>query len=96
MIINFADKGTEDIFNGFDTKAARRIPHAIWNSARIRLDAMNGAKQIQDLKLPPGNRLETLKGNLSGYHSIRINDQFRIIFRWNKGDILDVEITDYH
>ncbi|MBN1399061.1 MAG: type II toxin-antitoxin system RelE/ParE family toxin [Bacteroidetes bacterium] len=96
MIINFADKGTEDIFNGFDTKAARRIPQAIWKPARIRLDAMNGAAQIKDLKFPPGNRLEILKGNLSGYHSIRINDQFRIIFRWNNGDILDVEITDYH
>ena len=96
MIINFADKGTEDLFNGFDTKAARRIPQKIWKAAILRLDAMDGAKLLQDLKFPPGNRLEALKGNLSGFHSIRINDQFRIIFRWLDGDIHDVEITDYH
>jgi len=57
---------------------------------------MDGANQLQDLKFPPGNRLEVLKGNLSGFHSIRINDQFRIIFRWIDGDIHDVEITNYH
>ena len=96
MIINFADKGTEDLFNGFDTKVARRIPQIIWKAARLRLDVMDGAKQLQDLKFPPGNRLEVLKGNLSGFHSIRINDQFRIIFRWIDGDIHDVEITNYH
>jgi toxin HigB-1 len=96
MIINFADKDTEDLFNGFDTKAARRIPQTIWKSARLRLDAMDGAKKLQDLKFPPGNRLEALKGNLSKYHSVRINDQFRIIFRWIDGDIRDVKITDYH
>jgi toxin HigB-1 len=96
MIINFADKSTEDIFNGLDTKAARRIPQTIWKAARLRLDALDAAKQLQDLKFPPGNRLELLKGNISGHYSIRINDQFRIIFRWISGDILDVEITDYH
>ena len=96
MIINFADKGTEDLINGFDTKAARRIPQKIWKAAILRLDALDGAKLLQDLKFPPGNRLEALKGNLSGYHSIRINDQFRIIYRWLDGDIRDVEITDYH
>jgi toxin HigB-1 len=96
MIINFANKGTEDIFNGFDTKAARSIPQTIWKSARLRLDAMDGAKQLQDLIFPPSNRLELLKGKLKGYISIRINNQFRIIFRWIDGNIHDVEITDYH
>jgi proteic killer suppression protein len=96
MIINFADKSTEDLFNGFDTKAARRIPRTIWRAAILRLDALDGAKQLRDLKFSHGNRLEALKGNLSGFHSIRINDQFRIIFRWFDGDIHDVEITDYH
>ena len=96
MIINFADKGTEDLFNGNATKAARHIPQTIWKAARLRLDAMDAARQLQDLKFPPGNRLEALKGNLSGYHAIRINNQFRIVFRWNDGDIHDVEITDYH
>jgi proteic killer suppression protein len=96
VIINFADKATEDLHNGYDTKAARRIPQSIWKAARLRLDAMDGAKKLQDLRFPPGNRLESLNGDLSGYHSIRINDQFRIIFRWVKGDIHDVEITDYH
>ena len=57
---------------------------------------MDGAKQLQDLKFPPSNRLEALKSKLSGYHSIRINNQFRIVFRWIDGDIHDVEITDYH
>ena len=96
MIINFADKASEDLHNGYDTKAARRIPRSIWKAARLRLDAMDGAKQLQDLRFPSGNRLESLKGELSGYHSIRINDQFRIIFRWVEGDIRDVKITDYH
>jgi len=96
MIINFADKGTEDLHNGYNTKAARRIPQSIWKAAGIRLDAMEAARRLQDLRFPPGNRVESLKGDLSGYHSIRINDQFRIIFRWVEGDIHDVEITDYH
>jgi proteic killer suppression protein len=96
MIINFADKGTEDLYNGFDTKATRSIPQTIWKAARLRLDALDGAKQLQDLKFPPGNRLESLKGTLSGYYSIRINNQYRIIFRWIDGNIHDVEITDYH
>ena len=96
MIINFADKSTEDLFNGFDTKAARRIPRTIWKAAILRLDALDGAKQLQDLKFPPGNRPEVLKGNRSGFHSIRINGQFRIVFRWLDGDVHDVEITDYH
>lgn len=96
MIINYARKGTEDLFHGLDSKAARSIPHTIWKAARLRLDAMDAAKQLQDLRFPPGNRLEILKGRLSGYHSIRINNQFRTIFRWAHGDIHDVEITDYH
>jgi proteic killer suppression protein len=96
MIINFADKGTEDLHNGYNTKAARHISQSIWKAAGIGLDAMEAAKRLQDLRFPPGNRLESLKGDLSGYHSIRINDQFRIIFRWVEGDIHDVEITDYH
>jgi proteic killer suppression protein len=96
MIISFADKGTEDIYNGMDSKAARRLPRTIWKAARLRLDAMEAAKQLIDLRFPPGNRLESLKGNLSGYHSIRINDQYRIVFRWANGDLHDVEITDYH
>jgi len=96
MILNFGDKGTEDLFHGNDTKAARCIPRSIWKATVIRLDALDGASTLQDLKFPPGNRLEALKGKLSGFHSIRINDQFRIIFRWSDGNARDVEITDYH
>ncbi|MEX1139904.1 MAG: type II toxin-antitoxin system RelE/ParE family toxin [Bacteroidota bacterium] len=96
MILNFGDRGTEDLFHGNDTKAARRIPRSIWKAAINRLDSLDGASTLQDLKFPPGNRLESLKGKLSGFHSIRINDQFRIIFRWSDGNLRDVEITDYH
>ena len=96
MILNFSDKGTEDLFHGNNTKAACSIARSIWKAALIRLDALDGAGTLQDLKFPSGNRLEALKGKLSGFHSIRINDQFRIIFRWSDGNARDVEITDYH
>ncbi len=93
---NFTDKGTEDLFHGHDTKVARRIPQSIVKAARLRLDAMDAATRLQDLRFPPGQRLESLKGDLSGRHSIRINDQYRIVFRWVEGNCHDVEITDYH
>ena len=96
MILTFGDRGTEDLFHGNDTKPARRIPQSIWKAAVTRLDALDGASTLQDLKFPPGNRLEPLKGKLKGFYSIRINDQFRIIFRWSEGNAQDVEITDYH
>ena len=96
MIINFADKTTEDLFNGVNSKVARRIPQIIWKVAVRKLDMINAAHDLKDLRVPPANRLELLKGKWSGYHSIRINDQFRIVFRWIDGNSHDVLITDYH
>ncbi len=96
MIINFADKATEDVFNGLGSKAARSLPQTIWRVACRKLDMINAAAEIRDLRVPPANRLEKLKGNLSEFHSIRINDQYRIIFRWNNHNAEDVLITDYH
>jgi proteic killer suppression protein len=96
MIVNFADKATEDIFHGTDSKSARQIPNTAWRIAARKLDMVNGAHDLRDLKIPPANRLEALKGKLSGFHSIRVNDQYRIIFRWDEGNARDVEIIDYH
>ena len=96
MIVGFYDETTEDIFHGNNTKAARRIPAVIWNTASRKLDMLNAAHELRDLAVPPGNRLETLHGDLAGHHSIRVNDQFRIIFRWKDGNAHDVRIKDYH
>lgn len=96
LITSFADQTTEDIFHGAETKAARVIPKAIWFIARRKLDALNAAHEMNDLRAPPGNRLEKLKGKLDGRWSIRINDQFRVVFRFESGAAHDVQITDYH
>ena len=96
MIINFGDQTTEDIFNGLDTKQARKIPSSIWNVAVRKLDMIHAAHELKDLRIPPANRLEGLKGKKAGYHSIRINDQYRVIFKWVDGNAKDVLITDYH
>lgn len=96
MILDFADKTTEDIYDGLDSKAARRIPQTVWAVAVRKLDMLNAASDLRDLQVPPANRLELLKGKWSGYHSIRINDQHRIVFRWIDGNAKDVLITDYH
>jgi proteic killer suppression protein len=96
MIVGFGDEATEDIFHGDNTKAARRIPTVIWSTACRKLDILNAAHELRDLMVPPGNRLEPLRGTLAGRHSIRINDQFRIVFRWEDGNAHEVRITDYH
>lgn len=97
MIFSFRGCGVEDVFNGADTLAARRVcPETIWPVARRKLDQLNGARDLRDLALPPGNRLEALRGNRAGQHSIRINEQYRICFRWESGKAYDVEIADYH
>lgn len=84
------------MFHGETGKALRRIPPEIRNTAARKLDMLNAARQLGDLRAPPGNRLEGLKGDLKGKHSIRINDQWRVVFRWDSGDAYDVEIDDYH
>lgn len=96
MIVDFSDETAEDIFHGDNTQAARRIPTVIWNAACRKLDMLNAAHELRDLMVPPGNRLEALHGDLAGHHSIRINDQFRVVFRWKDGNAHDVRIRDYH
>ncbi len=96
MIESFGDKGTEDLFHGRKTKRTRSFPSDLLSTAVRKLDMINAASALDDLKVPPANRLETLKGILKGYHSIRINDQFRIVFRWSDGKASEVRIVDYH
>jgi addiction module HigA family antidote len=96
MIASFADRASEALFQGETGKAIKRIPSDIRNAAVRKLDMVNAAHELQDLRVPPGNRLEALKGDLRGKHSIRINDQWRIVFRWKDGDAHEVEIDDYH
>jgi toxin HigB-1 len=96
MIVNFKSTSTQDIYAGINSKEARKIPQMTWKVAQRKLDMINAALNSTDLKAPPGNRLEVLKGDLYGFHSIRINDQYRIIFRFKDGNAYDVEISDYH
>jgi proteic killer suppression protein len=97
MIQSFKDQGTEDIFDGKNSKGARKIcPRSLWRVAVRKLDQLDSAGGIDDLKVPPGNRLEVLVGNRKGQHSIRINDQYRICFVWCPEGPDVVEIVDYH
>jgi len=97
MIASFKDDATEDIFNGIDSKVARKCcPKALWNIVRRKLDQLNRVQDLNELKIPPGNRLEQLKGDRNNQYSIRINQQYRICFIWDKGYAYEVEITDYH
>ena len=96
MIRNFANIGTEDIFNGKNTKSARKLlPSVLLSVARRKLDQLDSVAALEELKVPPGNKLESLFGDRKGQLSIRINDQYRICFKWHT-DPSDVEITDYH
>ena len=97
MIRSFRDAATEDLFNGKASKAARqRLPQQLWRICARKLDAINQADVLEDLKVPPGNRLELLKGDRAGQHSIRINDQFRICFTWREDHAEDVDITKHY
>ena len=93
MIRNFADKETERIWEG---EVSRRLPIAIQTIARRKLRMVNNARRLDDLRIPPANRLEALKGDMKGQHSIRVNDQWRICFRWSDAGVNDVRIMDYH
>lgn len=93
MIKSFRDKETEKIFN---RQLSRKFPQEIQGIARKKLVVLDAAPRLSDLRIPPGNRLEALKGNRKDQHSIRINDQWGICFKWSDGDAYDVEITDYH
>lgn len=97
MILSFKDLGTEDIFNGENTKSARKTcPQTLFGVAFRKLDQIDSAVELNDLRVPPGNRLEALEGDRIGQHSIRINDQYRICFIWTKNGATEVEIVDYH
>ena len=96
MITSFGDAFTEDIFNGVRSARARRFPADVLARAMRMLDRLQYATVLSDLAVPPGNRLESLQGNLAGFHSVRINGQWRVIFRWTDAGPADVRITDYH
>ena len=97
MIRSFRDSGPDDIFNARDSKRARKCcPLELWAVARRKLELLDSAGALVDLRVPPANRLEALKGNRVGQHSIRINDQFRICFVWAPLGPERVEIVDYH
>ena len=97
MMHSFKDQGTEDIFDGKNSKAARKLcSQSLWNIASRKLEQVDSASNLNDLKVPPGNRLEALSGNRDGQYSIRINDQYRICFEWSNGNADNVEIVDYH
>jgi len=97
MIRAFSDSGTEDIFNHRDSRKARkRCPRILWPVARRKLELLDSAGALRDLRVPPANRLEALKADRQGQHSIRINDQFRVCFEWTDLGPTEVEIVDYH
>ncbi|HLX64600.1 MAG TPA: type II toxin-antitoxin system RelE/ParE family toxin [Planctomycetota bacterium] len=97
MIRSFGDEGSEDIFNGKSSKAARKtLPIDLHRVAFRKLDYLVHARSLDVLKSPPGNRLEALQGDWAGYWSIRINDQFRIVFQWRDNGAWNVRIVDYH
>ena len=96
MIVSFGDAATEDLYHGRRSSRVRRFPTSIIRVALRKPDVLNAAHRLEDLRSPPGNRLEALKGDLQGFHSIRVNDQWRIIFRWSESAVYDVSLTDYH
>jgi toxin HigB-1 len=97
VIIQFKDKGTEDIFNGVVSKAARKAcPQSLWRIASKKLELLDSVVHRSELKVPPGNRLEALSGGRRGQHSIRVNEQYRICFKWTEAGPDEVELTDYH
>lgn len=93
MIRTFRDKSTAALFAG---KPPRRVPPDLRKRAREKLDLLHSARTLEDLRVPPANRLESLEGRRNGQHSVRVNDQWRICFQWHDGDAFEVELVDYH
>ncbi|HNT76645.1 MAG TPA: type II toxin-antitoxin system RelE/ParE family toxin [Anaerolineae bacterium] len=96
MITSFGDAATADLYHGRESHHVRRIPPTVKRAALRKLDLLNAAYGLEDLREPPGNRLEALKGDWLGFHSIRVNDQWRIVFRWENRDASEVSLIDYH
>ncbi|MFQ5934822.1 MAG: type II toxin-antitoxin system RelE/ParE family toxin [Acidiferrobacterales bacterium] len=96
MIESFGNRLTEDLFENRVSKAVRQFPPELRRTARRKLLYLHDAAELKDLRAPPGNRLEALKGKWQGFHSIRINKQWRVVFRWRGGNAFDVRVIDYH
>ena len=97
MISSFKNQGTEDIFNGKNTRVARKIcPQKLWKVSARKLDQLDSISILDELRIPPGNRFESLCGDKEGQYSIRINEQYRICFKWQQNAPQNVEIVDYH
>lgn len=96
MIKSFGDRATKDLYHGISSAKVRRMPPEIRVLALYKLDILNAVVALKELRSPPGNRLEVLKGDLTGFHSIRINKQWRIVFRWQGSEAFEVRIVDYH
>lgn len=96
MIVSFADATTADIYHGNDSKAARKMRRELWGRVQRKLDLLNACTSVEDLRIPPANRLEKLKGELAGFYRIRVSEQYRIVFRFSSGHCEDVRCTDYH
>lgn len=96
MILSFRDRATEDLYHGRSTSRVRRLPVEVRERSLQKLDVLAAAASIEDLRVPPGNRLEALRGDLAGFHSIRVNQRWRLIFHWAGTDARDVQLIDYH
>ncbi|MBP99622.1 MAG: Killer protein [Acidobacteria bacterium] len=96
MLDSFGNALAEDLFYDRRTRATRSFPAELRRAARRKLLYLHDAAELRDLRVPPGNRLEALRGDRRGFHSIRINDQWRVVFRWSRGQVHDVQIVDYH
>lgn len=96
MIRNFNSDSAQDIFDGSNSKQARKIPSELHAKIRRLFDQLSAATQVETLKIPPSNHLEKLKGNLKNYWSIRVNIQWRVIFQWEDGEAYDIDVIDYH
>jgi proteic killer suppression protein len=96
VIQSFRDETTVDLFRDRNTRAARQIPRDLWRAVQRKLKLLDGAARLDDLAIPAGNRLERLRGRESARHSIRVNDQYRVTFRWENGHAYEVSVEDYH
>jgi proteic killer suppression protein len=96
VIGSFGDRATADLYHGARTRRVRAFPSDIVPAALRKLDMLNAALALPDLRSPPGNRLEALRGEWRGFHSIRVNEQWRIVFHWSEGSVHDVQLLDYH
>ena len=96
MIQSFADETVADLFRERNTRAARGIPRELWAVVRRKLKMLDVAARLEDLAVPPGNRLERLKGKQADRYSIRVNDQYRVTFLWKQGHVYELRVEDYH